>query len=185
MAWLSEIVYWFVAACFFLLSGACVVSIILSLPGVWVILAMALVIEVLDRFWAAEPGYDTFGWWLLIACVVLAVIGEIIEFFAGVLGAKGAGASTRGMVGALIGGILGIFIFTPFIPIPLVGSLVGVLLGTFAGAVVGELSAQNATVRGTIRPATGATFGRILGTVGKMGVGIAVWLVLSVAAFWP
>ena len=33
--------------------------------------------------------------------------------------------------------------------------------------------------------AIGATIGRIGGTVAKLALAIAIWLALSVAAFWP
>ena len=53
--------------------------------------------------------------------------------------------------------------------------------------MIGEVSAaQDApTVRESIRPATGATLGRVLGTMSKLGVSIMVWLALTVAAFVP
>jgi len=97
---------------------------------------------------------------------------------------------TRGRGGvarpAIVGGILGVFVFTPFLFfIPVVGSLVGALIGTFIGAYVGELSAEGASKRGSVRPATGATIGRVLGTMGKMGTAVVVWVALSASAFLP
>ena len=59
------------------------------------------------------------------------------------------------------------------------------MLGTFAGAVIGELNDPEATVRDTLKPAAGASIGRIIGTVAKIPVAIAVWITLSIAAFWP
>ena len=127
-----------------------------------------------------------YGWWVLLGCLALAVIGEIIEFIAGVAGAKKGGSSARGMWGALIGGILGVFIFTPlFFFVPLFGTFLGAVVGTFVGALVGELSAERATVSGSMKPAIGATIGRVIGTTSKVGIGIAMWLGLTVSAFWP
>jgi uncharacterized protein YqgC (DUF456 family) len=118
--------------------------------------------------------------------VVLAGLGELIEFAAGAAGAKRGGAGRRGMIGALIGGIVGALLLTPFIPVPVVGTLIGAIIGTFIGAVLGEVTGlEPKTVRGSMKPALGATIGRVAGTVGKMGTAIVVWLTLSVAAFWP
>jgi len=108
------------------------------------------------------------------------------DFIAGAVGAKKGGSSTRGMVGALVGGIVGIFIFTPlFFFVPIFGAFFGAVLGTFVGAVVGELSAGKSTIQGTMKPAIGATIGRVIGTTSKVGIAIAMWLVLTVSAFWP
>ena len=62
----------------------------------------------------------------------------------------------------------------------------GAIVGTFVGAVAGELSSGTDTkVRDTLRPATGATIGRILGTLSKLPIAVAIWAGLSIAAFWP
>jgi hypothetical protein len=188
MEWLLYIV-----AALFLLAGAgCLALILVSLPGTWIMLLLAGLIEYLDRLYLpVEPtgGQVTFGWWVLGACIALAAVGETVELLAGAAGAKGGGASRRGMVGALIGGVLGAIVLTPvFFFIPVLGTLVGAVVGTFIGAVVGEMSAEREkarTLRGSLIPATGATIGRVIGTLSKLGIGIAVWLVLSVAAFWP
>lgn len=194
---------------FFVLGAVCVISIILQLPGAWIMIALALVIELIDGLWLPETRTSTFGvwvvseWWIIVTCLLLAGLGEVLEFFAGVLGAKKGGASKRGMWGSLIGGIAGAIIFTfVLVVIPVIGSLIGAVIGTFVGAVIGELSAPPAEVdgetvipsmktdlrgkvRGSLKPATGATIGRILGTLSKLPIGIIIWLALTVAALWP
>ena len=60
------------------------------------------------------------------------------------------------------------------------------VIGTFAGAIMGELSGdESTTVRDTLKPATGATIGRILGTLSKLPIAMAIWAALTTAAFWP
>ncbi len=187
MEWLTYLI----ATLFTLLGGACVASIIFSLPGTWIMLALALIIELTDQWWRVPDGggaggTQTFEWWLLGVCLALAAIGEAVEFVAGAAGARKGGAGKRGMIGALIGGIVGALVLTPLIPVPVVGTLIGAIIGTFIGALVGEVTGeQPKTVTGSMKPALGATIGRVVGTVGKMGVAIVVWLALSVAAFWP
>jgi uncharacterized protein YqgC (DUF456 family) len=186
MEWLLYVV----AVVFFLLGAACTVLVVVQLPGAWILLGIAGLIEWLDRHYLPEGDQQTFGWWVLGTCLALLTIGEIVEFVAGAAGAKKGGSSRRGMWGALIGGILGAFVFMPlFSIVPLVGTLFGALLGavlgTFVGAIIGEMTGKEATIKGSMKPAIGASIGRIIGTTGKVGITIAVWLTLSIAAFWP
>jgi len=183
---LMEWLLYLVAALFVLLGAGCLVLIIFSLPGTWIMLGLAAIIEVCDRFYLPEGDRQTFEWWVLIACVALAAAGELLEFAASAAGAKRGGATRRGMIFALIGGILGGIFLTFLLPIPVVGSLIGAIIGTFAGAVVGEMTHLEArTLSGSIKPAIGATIGRVLGTMSKIGIATAVWIALSVDAFWP
>lgn len=180
-------ILYIVATVFALVGLICLLLVLLSLPGTWIMLALALIIELSDGLYLSGESPTTFGWWVLLMCLAVAGFGELLEFAAGALGAKTGGGTQRGMIGAIVGGIIGAILLTPIVPIPVVGTLVGALVGTFVGAVVGEVSAtQNPmTVRKSIRPAAGATIGRVLGTVGKIGTAIVVWLVLCVSAFWP
>ncbi len=222
MEWIALLV----AALFALLGVGCLILVAVGLPGTWILLALALVVELSDRAYAQSPEPQTFGWWLLIACLALALFGELLEFLAGAAGTKVGGGSRRGMVGAIVGGILGAILLTPVIPVPLVGTLVGALIGTFCGALVAErtrpdrrrpspvapvpapVGASGAEVVAVgdaadpalpaapepgrdlgwgpdLKAALGATTGRLLGTIGKLAVGVAIWIALSVAAFWP
>jgi hypothetical protein len=180
MSWLVILV----ALLLCLLGIGCLVLVVLGLPGGWIFFGVALGIEWLDRFYLPADDRQTFSLWVLLASLALLGLGELIEFLAGVAGAKHGGASRRGMIGALVGGILGAFVLTPvFFFVPVLGALFGALLGTFLGAVIGELTGERETsVRGSLRPAVGATIGRVLGTVGKLGTSIVVWIALTVSA---
>lgn len=183
MEWLLFVV----AAAFAILGAVCVVLVVLQLPGGWIMLALAGVIEFVDRAYLPEGSPPTFPLWLLVTVLVLMVIGEIIEFISAAEGARRGGSSRRGAIGALIGGVVGAIVLTPpLMFIPIVGTLIGAIIGTFAGAVVGEITAADRkTMRQSVKPATGAAIGRIAGTVAKVGITIASWITLSVAAFWP
>ena len=185
MEWLQYVI----AVVFFLLGGVCVVLVVVQLPGTWMLLGLAAIVEYADAVYLPEGEQQTFGLWVLVGCLAIAVIGEIIEFIAGAAGAKKGGSSTRGMVGALIGGIAGIFLFAPlFSVVPFLGTLFGAffgaVLGTFVGAIIGELTAEQSTIKGSMKPAIGATIGRVLGTMGKIGIALAMWMTLSVDAFF-
>jgi hypothetical protein len=177
-----------IATLFMLLGAGCVVLVVFSLPGTWVMIALAVLIELTDQVYLSPPpegSQQTFSWWVLGTAFGLALLGELLEFLAGAAGTKVGGGTRRGMIGALVGGILGAFLLTPlFFWLPVLGVLLGALLGTFVGAVVGELSTEKATLSGTMKPAIGATIGRVLGTMGKLAIAIVVWLLLSVDAFW-
>lgn len=180
-------ILYLVASLFCLLGLAAVASIVVSVPGAWILLALALLVELLDSLYLTTTPPQTFNWWLLGVCTLLVLVSELIEFAAGAAGAKAGGGGQRGMFGALIGGVVGAILCTFLLPIiPVIGTLIGALLGTFAGAVVGETSGPQArTMSASIKPALGATIGRIAGTVAKLAIAITVWVVLSFAAFWP
>jgi len=186
---LMEWMLYIVAVLFLLLGAVCVVLVALQLPGGWIMLALAVLIEFCDGAYLPEERDQTFAWWVLGAVVGCLLLGELLEFIAGVLGAKRGGASRAGMVGSLIGGIVGALSLGGVMSIiPGVGTVLGVLLGalagTFAGAVIGEIGVARQTMRGSMKPAIGASIGRIMGTASKLGLSIVVWLTLSFAAFW-
>jgi uncharacterized protein YqgC (DUF456 family) len=169
---------------FFALIGlACIGGIIFGLPGAWVIIALAVVINLIDGSYLTEGRGETFDWRLIVGAIVLAAIGELLEFLAGAMGARTAGSSRRGAIGALIGGVAGAIAGAPFGLV--IGSLLGAVLGTFIGAIIGEISGREPmTMRQSLKPATGATIGRILGTLSKVPIAIIIWLVLTIDAFW-
>jgi uncharacterized protein len=159
---------------------------ILGLPGNWLIVVLAW-----GSWWLA-PEESRIHVSLLpaVAIVVAAILGELLEFIAGALGASRMGGSKRGTLlaigGSIAGAIVGLF-FGSIIPIPIVGPvLVSLLLGAggaFAGAVTGERWAGK-DWEASIQIGNAAFWGRLLGTVGKavcgtMAVGIllaAIWI---------
>jgi len=182
MEWLGLLV----AFLFALIGLVCLVLVVVGLPGVWILIALAVAVELLDGAYLEGAAPETYGWWAIGSCVALALVGEILEAVAGAAGTRAGGGSRRGMVGAMIGGIAGAIFFTPVIPIPLVGTLVGALLGTFAGAVIAERTHREPPdAQATLKAASGATLGRLLGTMGKALIATTIWVVLVVRAFLP
>ncbi len=157
-------------------------TVVLGLPGAWLVIALAVIIELVDGLYLPEGAPATFSFGVLVAAVGLAALGELVELLASAAGARHGGASRRGMIGSLIGAVLGGVAGTFLILIPVVGSLLGAMLGAGIGALIGEVSAAGATVRGSLKPAGGAAIGRLLGTLGKIPFAAAVWGVLVVAA---
>jgi uncharacterized protein len=177
-----EWIFLAVAFIFTLLGLACVGLSIVSLPGVWALILLAVAVELLDGFWLGDAAV-TFSIWTFVAAGVIALVGEILEFAASAMGAKAGGASKRGTWGALIGGIVGAIAGTPIFPV--VGSILGAVAGAALGAIIGELTVTGATFQSSLKPATGAAAGRLAGTLAKVACALVVWIVFSVAAFWP
>jgi len=151
-----------------------------SLPGNWMMLAAAIP-------YAAIVPHDhrlAIGWPVVAILVLLALVGEIVEFVAVAVGATKAGASRVGAVFALLGSIVGALagLFVG-IPVPVLGSILAALLfaglGALSGAVVGELVVgRNLTE--SLNVGHAAFWGRLFGTLGKILVGaVMVVIVMS------
>src|SRR5262245_29878147 len=111
---------------------------IVSLPGLWLMVAA-------HGIYAWVTGWDVYGGWTsLVGRWVLALAAEVVEFMAGAAGSKAAGGRRRGMIGALVGGLVGAIFFTGLVPIPIVGTVIGVCFGTFLGAGIAEYGEKGA-----------------------------------------
>lgn len=148
----------------------------LGLPGNWLMVATTGALQ----WW--RPDLELFTMWTIGATVVLAFIGEIVEFFSGVAGSKKAGGSGWGSVGTFIGAIVGAICGTLFIPVPVLGSILGVCLGAFAGALLFELIGGR-TLKRSLKSGQGAAVGRFVGTIFKLGMGVMIWVIIAVATF--
>lgn len=154
---------------------------LVALPGNWLaVLAIGLYLWLGPESGRAQIGLVSLG-----LAFLAAVVGEIVEFAAGAVGASRAGASRRGtimaiagsMVGAIAGGIIGL-------PIPILGPVLAALLfgglGATAGAMLAEWS-DGKPWRENWRIGHAAFWGRTTGTVGKMLVGFLIVLISVVA----
>ena len=176
----SEVV---VAWGFVLCSLGCVLVVPIGLPGTWGMLALATGLELFDATLLGTPGLVTFGWPMLATAGAIAILAEGLEAAAGAAGTRAGGGTRRGMVGAILGGLLGALALTPLIPIPLIGTLIGALLGTFAGAFYGEVTGPEAQqADNPLRAALGATLGRLAGTLGKFFFALLIWGLLAYGA---
>lgn len=152
--------------------------VIFGLPGNWLILISTFLLA----WWQKDS--NMFSIYTLITITVLACLGELIEFLAAVTGAKKAGASWLASIGALIGAVTGAILGTFIIPIPFFGTLIGACLGAAAGAIGIELL-RGKELKVTFRYGIGAGIGEFIGITGKFIIGILIWLIVAVAAFWP
>lgn len=144
--------------CLLMLVGlaGCVLPV---LPGHLLILGGAISFRVMEG-----AGSDL-SWWGIGVMAVLMILSQIFEFVSGSLGSRWFGGTKWGVVGALVGGIVGMF-FLPF------GLLLGPLLGAFGlEFAFGSKKARPAAVSGV---------GSVVGTLAGMGVKVAVAIAMIV-----
>ena len=169
------------AAVLLTILAVCWVLTLLGMPGNWVMIGAAVGYVLL----VPTESPAAIGWATVIALLVLALIGELLEFLAGALGVTKAGGSKRGamlaLVGSVVGGVIGLFVG---MPIPIVGSLLGAVLmaglGAFAGAILGE-QWKGRDFDESMKIGEAAFWGRLLGTVAKSAIG-AIMVVAVVVA---
>jgi uncharacterized protein YqgC (DUF456 family) len=158
------------------LNACWLLLVVFGLPGNWLI----VISTCLFAWWRWDDG--VFSIYTLVFIVALAILGELIEFLGGMGGARRGGASWRGSVGALIGAVTGAVIGTFFVPF--FGTLIGACIGAGIGAWGLELTAGK-QMKESVRSGVGAGVGEFLGITVKFAVGIVIWFIVAVAAFWP
>jgi len=151
------------------------VSILFNLPGTWLMVLAAVLVEWLG------PGDYLFSAGVLYWATGLALLGEVLEFVLGAAGSRKAGGSKRAAGLAIVGGIVGAIMGTG-IPIPIVGTLFGACVGAFAGSLLGDRWAGR-SIDASIEAGRGAAVGRLWGTAAKMIVGAAIVVLLGIAAY--
>lgn len=162
-----------------LLNACWLMLVLFTLPGNW----LMVITTCLFAWWKWDTGRP-FNEWLLIGIAVLALIGEIIEFFAGAGGAKKAGSGWLGALAAIGGAIFGALAGTFIIAVPIIGTMLGACFGAGLAAwgverITGK--EHNASVRSGV----GAGTGVLIGALSKFGIGCLIWLLVAIAAFWP
>jgi len=145
----------------------------LQLPGTWLMLAATTLAGWLSGL---------YGWPTFLILLLLAMLGELVEFLGGAAGAKIAGAGRRATVLALVGSIAGAIVGTFAIPIPVIGTLLGAAIGAACGSILGDRW-EGRQWRASIQGGGGAAVGKLSGAVGKLIVAAVMWAVVFVATF--
>lgn len=178
---MSTTVYILAAVLLILLNAGCVVANLLMLPGNW-LMVLTLCVFLLC-VGSATGGPD---WTTLLIVVALAAVGEALEMFVGSAKAAKKGASRRAMVLSLIASMAGSIAGSFLIPIPVVGAAIGAVAGAatgaFGGAWLGE-AWKGTEVEQRNEIGTAAMQGRMLGMLGKLSVGAAIFVLQFVSLF--
>lgn len=167
-----------------LLNGLWLLLGILGLPGTWLMVASTALLAWWQWNGGKEAGPQMFSLGVLIAIGVLALVGEVLELVAGLVGSKKAGGTKWGAVGAILGTIVGGIAATFVIPVLIIGSIIGACLGAAIGAGAFEMISGR-TLKPSVKSGVGAGVGRFGGMIIKLGIGVLIWLIIAVAAFWP
>ena len=121
------------------------------LPGTALVLAGMVLGAWIDDF--TRVGGVTVG-----VLVALAVLSWVLEYVAGLLGAKRAGASKQALIGAALGTVVGLFM-----------GLIGVFFMPLVGAAIGEYLARRDEQR-AMRVGVATWLGILVGMAAKVGI---------------
>ncbi|HNQ74586.1 MAG TPA: DUF456 domain-containing protein [Verrucomicrobiota bacterium] len=105
---------------------------------------------------------------VLIVLVILTVAAVGLDFLGGALGARKFGATWRGITGAVVGGLVGLFFNLP-----------GIILGPFIGATLFELVGDK-ELKAAAKAGLGAVIGLVLGVIGKSALGVVMIILFAV-----
>ena len=100
--------------------------------------------------------FQRVGTTTLVVVTVLAALAWVLDYVAGLLGARKAGASRQALLGAAIGTVAGLFM-----------GVVGVLFMPLVGAALGEYLAQKDQTR-AVRVGVATWLGIMLGLLAKV-----------------
>jgi uncharacterized protein YqgC (DUF456 family) len=129
---------WWILSTLLILAGIAG-AVLPALPGTALVLA-GIVLA------AWFHGFTRVGVGVIAVVSVLAAIGWLLDYAAGMLGARKAGASRQALIGAAIGTVAGVF-----------AGFIGVLFLPLVGAAIGEYLARRDELR-------------------ALHVGVATWL---------
>lgn len=142
--------------------------------GNWLILAAAIGYSWYD-------GFNQLEYSALLIIGVIFIVGEVLEFLSGIIGARRQKAAKRtipaAMLGAFIGGIWGTGM------LPLIGSVAGGVLGAYAAAAIAEYTKAGDWDRAqavALGVAKGQFLGVLLKLLAAIGMaGVAVYYLFS------
>ncbi|MDR2603957.1 MAG: DUF456 domain-containing protein [Desulfovibrio sp.] len=157
------------------LMGAVLLLNLLTLPANWIMIFLVFIWRV------ANPQPGAMDMVYFVSLIGLAVVGEVVEFFAQAWGTKKYGSSNTGMLGGIIGAIAGALLCAPFFLG--LGALAGALAGAWCGCFLFEIL-RGRPAGDAAQAAKGALLGRFCGIFIKCGIGAAM-LVLTYHAVWP
>ena len=112
------------------------------------------------------------GWFALTLLTLITALALVMDYLATVYGAKRFGATRKGMVGAIAGGLVGLFFNLP-----------GILIGPFIGATLFELIGGR-EYKPAMKAGLGATLGLFAGAAGKLVCCAAMMMLFALSVIW-
>ncbi|PYM13032.1 MAG: DUF456 domain-containing protein [Verrucomicrobia bacterium] len=114
---------------------------------------LVMLAAVAHRLYFGAASVDNWGLAVLGALMVLSLV---MDYLASMAGAKKLGATWRGVLGAVVGGLVGIFFNLP-----------GIIFGPFLGALLFEMIGGREW-KEAARAGLGAVIGLFVGALGKL-----------------
>lgn len=134
-------------------------------PATWIIWGAALLHALLT-------GFKPLHWTFLTVLALIALVTVFIDNVAAAWGARKFGGSSASGWGALIGGILGIFL-----------GPIGFLIGPFAGAVGAEMLVSRRNLKDALKSGIGTLAGMLTGIGAKLIVHAAMGVLVLIRIF--
>jgi len=126
------------------------------LPGPLLVLTGALV-------YAWYTDFTVVSWAVIAVLSGLALLSQLLDYLASMIGAKKFGAGKWGMAGALIGAVVGLF----------AGGIFGIIVGPFIGAFVFEMVGGK-DFRASLKIGVGTLVGFLGGAIGKVTIAVTM-----------
>lgn len=161
--WSTEL--WIEILAWTLLVGGCLAGlafvILPFVPGPLLVLAGVLAHKLMLPEWIS--------WWTFGALVFIAVLERLADVLGTLAGARWMGASRWGLLGAAIGGIVGLFF-----------GIVGIFVGPVIGAVVAEIIVARRQVNVSVRAGMGAGVGIGVATIARLA--LTIFMIMATIA---
>jgi uncharacterized protein len=136
------------------------------------IVPATVIIWVAALLHALLTGFQPLGWGYLIALGILAGFAFVVDNIAAAWGAKKFGGSSAAAWGALIGGIVGIFL----------GPL-GFLIGPVLGAIAAEIIVSKKEPLEAAKSGVGTLLGMLGGIGAKLVIHLAMGVMVMIRIF--
>ncbi len=114
-------------------------------------------------FYALFTGFAQISIWTIVILGVIVILISLFDYLAGIYGAKKFGGSKWGILGAFLGGAVGLLVF----------NIWGLIAGTFLGAAGVEILAGK-SYKDAGKVGLGTLFGFLASMVMKVIVGLII-----------
>ncbi|HTD65844.1 MAG TPA: DUF456 domain-containing protein [Candidatus Limnocylindria bacterium] len=153
------------ALALFVMCIGCLGSILPAVPST----PLVLIAAIGHKLYFGATGS---GWITLTLLLLITALALVMDYLASLYGAKRFGATKKGMAGAIIGGIVGLFFNLP-----------GILLGPFIGATTFEM-AGGREWKPAMKAGIGATLGLFAGAIGKFVCCFSMMMLFTINVIW-
>jgi uncharacterized protein YqgC (DUF456 family) len=148
-----------------IMAVGCIGSVLPAIPSTPLVLLAAIAHKIYFKS-------DSAGWFVLTLLVLITGVALVMDYLATLYGAKRFGATKKGMIGAIVGGIVGLFFNLP-----------GIVLGPFIGAFLFEMVGGREW-KPALKAGVGATLGLFAGAIGKLVCCLAMMTLFVIGVLW-